>query len=65
VIDGSLKAAHIGTTNAIDTFTVNNAKLQMNIGATAGANVGAFTADGANVITPGLSGAVTPGPITS
>ncbi|MEA2709169.1 MAG: hypothetical protein QOF78_1770 [Phycisphaerales bacterium] len=61
VTDGTLKAAHIGTTNAIDNFTLNNAKLQVNIGAAAGANIAALTANGSNVLTPGLSGGVTVG----
>src|SRR5439155_27203208 len=61
VTDATLKDAHNGNTKAIDTFTISKDKIQVNIGATAGANVTALTANGANSITPGLSGGVTAG----
>jgi hypothetical protein len=56
VTDATLAAAHIGTTNAIDSLTLSGAKIQVNIGATAGANVLSLTANGANSLTPAISG---------
>jgi hypothetical protein len=62
VTDATLKASHIGlAASPIDTFTVSGAKLGMNIGAVAGSSVTALTANGSNVLSPGVTGNITPG----